>query len=107
VEQIVHKTPITKITKANCTGGVAQVVESLFASMKPCVQMPVKGREGKGREGKGRGEGKERRKEKHAVSLWSMYSIAFILNLLPNPAIIPTEIPNISYSFIFQTQETA
>jgi hypothetical protein len=102
VEQIVHKTPITKITKANCTGGVAQVVESLFASMKPCVR-----REGKGREGKGRGEGKERRKEKHAVSLWSMYSIAFILNLLPNPAIIPTEIPNISYSFIFQTQETA
>jgi hypothetical protein len=32
--QIVHETPISKITRAKWTGGVAQVVECLLTSVK-------------------------------------------------------------------------
>lgn len=42
--------------------------------------------------------------EKHAIAPRPTHTIAFILNLLPNPAIVsfPTafQIPNISHSFI-------
>jgi hypothetical protein len=34
-KQIVHETPISKITKAKWTGGVAQAVESLLPEFKP------------------------------------------------------------------------
>jgi hypothetical protein len=49
--------PISKITRAKGTGGVAQEVEACFASVKPWVQSPVpppkKDREKRWEEGRG------------------------------------------------------
>jgi hypothetical protein len=39
--QIVHETPISKITRAKWTGGVAQIVECLFCKHKVLNSTPI------------------------------------------------------------------